>query len=87
MPGITSALLSALADRFDPDAGRPVATRSNAYRGPPVLFPAHMLPALAGLDGDRGARHLLAEAAWVEAPAAAVADVDTPGDLRRTRQH
>jgi molybdenum cofactor cytidylyltransferase len=87
MPEVTPALLEEIAARFEPDEPAPVATASGDYRGPPVLFPAHLFPALAALDGDRGARHLLTKAIWVETPPAAVTDFDTPEDFRIGQQH
>lgn len=51
--------------------------------GHPVMFPARLLPALARLSGDRGARDLLAAEPAVMVPLpgrAAVLDLDTPED-------
>lgn len=57
-----------------------------AVLGPPCLFPAAFFPALAALDGDRGARGLIQDnrgtVITVPMPHAAL-DVDTPADLAR----
>jgi molybdenum cofactor cytidylyltransferase len=54
-------------------------------RGHPVLFGASLFPALRALDGDRGARELLASlgdaVAVVHVTGARPADVDTPEAL------
>jgi molybdenum cofactor cytidylyltransferase len=54
-------------------------------RGHPVLFGASLFPALRALDGDQGARELLASlggaVAVVHATGARPADVDTPEAL------
>jgi molybdenum cofactor cytidylyltransferase len=54
-------------------------------RGHPVLFGASLFPALRALDGDRGARELLASlgdaVAVVHVTSARPADVDTPEAL------
>ncbi|HSM05642.1 MAG TPA: NTP transferase domain-containing protein, partial [Longimicrobiales bacterium] len=62
MPWIDVRHLDALVDAFAPEDGRgicaPVVDRK---RGNPVLWAARYFPELRALDGDVGARHLLAE--------------------------
>lgn len=76
-------LMVTLAARA-PKAILRAATRSGEP-GHPVLFPADLLPALAGLTGDEGAKRILArEAARVHllplADDRARVDLDTPED-------
>ena len=74
------------------DAWRAAPVRGGAVvasyvdgRGHPVLFGAELFPALLALQGDRGARELLASlgdaVAGIEVPHARPADVDTPEAL------
>ena len=58
-----------------------VATEANGVRSPPAIFSRALLPQLATLTGDRGARDLIANAAVVIAPPALIKDIDTPADL------
>ena len=62
MPWISDSDLEALVAAFGPDEGRgicaPVVERK---RGNPVLWSARYFPELQTLEGDVGARHLLAE--------------------------
>ncbi len=62
MPWISAAHLGALTKAFAPDQGRgicaPVVARK---RGNPVLWGARWFDELQRLEGDVGARHLLAE--------------------------
>jgi molybdenum cofactor cytidylyltransferase len=84
MPFVTEAHLRALLDRFDPAAGiDAVASANGPTRGPPALFGAVHLPALAALSGDRGARPLLQAAALVAASAGELKDFDTAEDFER----
>lgn len=98
-----SALLVMLADMPEVGAGD-LAALVAAHRGArqaviraagedgtpghPVLFPARMLPALALLQGDRGARDLLRAEAPVLVPLPgrrALTDLDTPEDWAEWR--
>lgn len=91
MPLVGPQILDALLDAFDPDAGRlivlPVA---DGRRGNPVLWDRRFFDALTKLEGDVGARHLIAAHAEavveieVEGPGAFL-DVDTPEALSRAR--
>ncbi|MFG1428438.1 NTP transferase domain-containing protein [Roseixanthobacter glucoisosaccharinicivorans] len=91
MPLVGPQILDTLVEAFDPDAGRlivlPVA---DGRRGNPVLWDRRFFDALAKLEGDVGARHLIAAHAEavveieVEGPGAFL-DVDTPEALSRAR--
>ncbi len=70
-----------------------VATQYNNGNGVPAIFPRRMFPKLLELDGDEGARGLLANlpgASLVRVKNVAL-DIDTPEDLRRllrdTKKH
>ncbi|RED65979.1 nucleotidyltransferase family protein [Cohnella lupini] len=92
-PFITSRLLSSLIASYknEPDSDFVAcAGRSNAM--PPVLFSPSMFSALSGLEGDAGARKLLASPAYrgvlVEVASETMfTDVDTPFDLQEARRH
>jgi molybdenum cofactor cytidylyltransferase len=79
MPNVTVDHLTRLiAASEDNDV---VATEANGVRSPPAIFSRALLPQLATLTGDRGARDLIANAAVVVAPPALVQDIDTPDDV------
>jgi len=91
MPWIGARDLEALLDAFAPEEGRgicaPVVDRK---RGNPVLWAARYFPELQALEGDVGARHLLAEHEddLVEVSVAGrgvLRDVDTPEALDAAR--
>lgn len=91
MPFVTPASVRMLAERYRETGAPLVATCYGGELAPPVLYDRALLPALAGGgDGDGRGRELLqshrAEAALVDAPAAALADVDLPADLERVRE-
>ncbi len=82
--------VSHLAGLLAVQAAGPEATVASAYggvRGVPALFPRRRLPELAALEGDRGARALLAgpEVREVPFPGGAF-DLDAPEDLERLRR-
>jgi molybdenum cofactor cytidylyltransferase len=87
MPEIDSQLLDRLIDAFDPGQGRSIIVPThNGKRGNPVLWSSAFFPAMAGLEGDVGARHLIGQhqEAVVEVPMATEAsllDIDTPEAL------
>lgn len=93
MPAVTPALLDSLIAAFDarPEA-LAAAPASDGRRGNPVLLSRGLFPAIAALEGDEGARKLLASARdgqviEVEAASAeATLDVDTPEALEEARK-
>jgi molybdenum cofactor cytidylyltransferase len=85
MPWVAPETIEAVARRLDNGASIVVPVY-RGRRGHPVGFGAMHGPALAALDGDVGARALLAslQLTTIEVDDAGVlADVDTPGDLQR----
>ena len=83
MPFVAPATLQLLAAAVEQGAGI-AAPRFNGRRGNPVAFGAMYRDALLALDGDQGARRLLANAAvsTIEvADPGVVRDIDLPEDL------
>ena len=82
MPEITAQDFAALVDTFD--GAQPLrATAEDGTPGHPVIFPAALLPLLATLTGDEGARAILRRhpPRLVALPANhATTDLDTPED-------
>jgi len=91
MPLVEARLFDRLMEAHAPDEGRFIAVPvSGGARGHPVLWSRRYFPALCALDGDTGARHLLAMHAdavtEVEvAGEGAFLDVDTPQALAAAR--
>ena len=85
MPEITGEDVDRLIAAFDPEDGRAIirAVSADGTGGHPVLFGRRFFEALRGLEGDRGAREILAEhpefVVDVTLPGlAAQTDLDTP---------
>ena len=82
MPAVTSAVLDRIIAAFAPGPARIVVPTNAGKRGNPVLWSRHFFEALARIEGDVGARHLIganAEAVVeVEIGPAAALDLDTP---------
>lgn len=88
VPFVTPEHLGRLIAAFREDGVRPVFTSaSGGVPQPPALFPAVLFTALQGMEGDKGARGLAADATLIEAGEASLLDVDTPDDLERARHH
>lgn len=87
MPGVTAALIDKLIAAFNPAEGRSICVASHASkRGNPVLWAKQYFPGILALEGDIGAKHLIAEnedaVCEVEAnDDAPLIDIDTPDDL------
>jgi len=86
MPHVDAELIDRLIGAFDPERGALVVVPTIAgKRGNPVLWSRRFFSDLEGLDGDVGARHLIAgyQEAVVEVPTgrAALVDVDTQDAL------
>ncbi|MEM0944866.1 MAG: nucleotidyltransferase family protein, partial [Pseudomonadota bacterium] len=84
MPDVTAEHLDRLIAAFDPGEGREIirATDEAGRPGHPVLFGRRFFEPLAALDGDRGAREILADhpdfVTDVAIGPAALTDLDTP---------
>ena len=92
MPMVSSQLIDHLIDAFAPDRGNLIAIPvSGGRRGNPVLWSRRFFNELMTLDGDIGARHLIAKHNEVvaEVPVegdGAFLDIDTPQGLEAARQ-
>jgi molybdenum cofactor cytidylyltransferase len=91
MPQVRAPLIDRLAGAFDPERGALVVVPTiDGKRGNPVVWSRRFFHELATLEGDVGARHLIARypEAVVEVPVtdqAALIDVDTPEALTRVK--
>ncbi|WP_454626671.1 NTP transferase domain-containing protein [Bradyrhizobium cenepequi] len=91
MPLIGASLIDRLIDTFAPDRGNLIAVPvSEGRRGNPVLWSRRFFKELMTLDGDIGARHLIAKhaEAVAEVPVdgeSAFLDIDTPQALEAAR--
>jgi molybdenum cofactor cytidylyltransferase len=91
MPQVRASLIDRLAAAFDPERGALVVVPTiDGKRGNPVIWSRRFFHELATLDGDVGARHLIARypEAVIEVPVtdqAALVDVDTPDALKRVK--
>lgn len=87
MPQVTSNLIDRLIAAFDPEKGALVVIPTvDGKRGNPVLWSRRFFPDLMAIEGDVGARHLIASyaEAVTEVPVtgdAAFLDIDTPETL------
>jgi molybdenum cofactor cytidylyltransferase len=92
MPLIDARLIDRLIEAFAPDRGNLIAVPvSDSRRGNPVLWSRRFFDELMSLDGDIGARHLIARhgEAVAEVPVeghGAFLDIDTPEALAAARQ-
>lgn len=92
MPLIDARLIDRLIEAFSPDRGSLIAIPVNdSRRGNPVLWSRRFFAELMALDGDVGARHLIAQhgEAVVEVQVegqAAFLDIDTPEALAKARR-
>jgi molybdenum cofactor cytidylyltransferase len=92
MPLIDAKLIDRLIEAFEPDRGHLIAIPvSDGKRGNPVLWSRRFFRELMTLDGDVGARHLIAKhtEAVAEVPVegdGAFLDIDTPQALEAARR-
>jgi molybdenum cofactor cytidylyltransferase len=92
MPLTSAHLIDRLIEAFAPDRGNLIAVPvSDARRGNPVLWSRRFFNELMSLDGDIGARHLIAKhsEAVAEVPVegfGAFLDIDTPQALEAARR-
>jgi molybdenum cofactor cytidylyltransferase len=92
MPMVSAGLLDDLIGAFAPDRGNLIVVPvSEGRRGNPVLWSRRFFQELMTLDGDIGARHLIAKhaEAVAEVPVegdGAFLDIDTPQALEAARR-
>lgn len=85
-PGVTAALLDALVARQRATRAAAVICSFGGRRSPPTLLTASLWPAVRALEGDVGAREVLAgrddvAVLAVDPSLGRIDDIDTPGDL------
>ena len=91
MPQVNASLIDRLIGAFDPEKGALVVVPAiDGQRGNPVVWSRRFFPELATLQGDTGARNLIASfpEAVIEVPllgTAALVDVDTPEALEAVK--
>jgi molybdenum cofactor cytidylyltransferase len=84
MPGVSAALLDKLISAFDPCEGRAICVATHhGKRGNPVLWARRFFEEIMALEGDVGAKHLIAQNAELVCDVEAdddgpLADIDTP---------
>ena len=92
MPMIDANLIDRLIEAFAPDRGNLIAVPvCDNRRGNPVLWSRRFFDELMTLDGDIGARHLIARHSEAVAEVAveghgAFLDIDTPQALEAARR-
>lgn len=86
-PRIDETIIARLIETYRTSGKKIVASAYGDVRGVPVLFDRALFLELLVLEGDQGARQVMAtypkHVATVEIPANAARDVDTPDDARR----
>jgi molybdenum cofactor cytidylyltransferase len=88
MPGIRTQIIDKLIAAFNPEEGRAISVASHkGKRGNPVLWSRRFFPEMLALEGDIGAKHVMAanEELVCEVEAGTddpLIDIDTPEDLR-----
>ena len=91
MPQVRAPLIDKLIAAFDPERGALVVIPTiDGKRGNPVVWSRRFFPELMALEGDVGARNMIARyaEAVVEVPltdTAALIDVDTPEALAEVK--
>jgi molybdenum cofactor cytidylyltransferase len=92
MPLVDAKLIDRMVETFAPDRGSLIVVPvAGGRRGNPVLWSRRFFPELMALDGDIGARHLIAQHAEVVAEVevdgmSAFLDIDTPEMLADARR-
>lgn len=90
MPGVGTEVLQWVMTKFGETGSRIVRAKYADQPGHPVLFHHSLFPDLLALQGDQGAKPLIAkyahEIAHVEIADKHPADVDTPEDYARLKQ-
>ena len=91
MPAVTAALLDKLIAAFDPSEERAICVATHhGKRGNPVLWARRFFEEIMALEGDVGARHLIAQNSELVCEVEAgddgpLTDIDTPQMLTEFR--
>lgn len=81
MPFVTAAHIGTMLDAHDADPNAITTSADQAIPMPPAIFGRTRFAALASLEGDAGARAMLAGATRIGAPPSILRDIDRPEDL------
>lgn len=86
-PGITAEWLMSLVERFRREECDGVTSSRDGVTSPPAIFSKTLFPQMLLLQGERGAKSLLAGAKVIkmEFPGLLI-DIDTPGDFEKLSQ-
>lgn len=87
MPFVDAAMIRAVVARHGETGAPVVSSRYGEVSAPPTLYHRALFPEITGGEGEgrEVVRRHRGEAAWVDWPPSALADVDVPGDLERAR--
>lgn len=90
MPLVDEAMIRAVVERYQA-CGAPVVTaRYGEVTAPPTLYARRLFPELQGGEGEGRGREVVrrhrGEAAYLDFPPSALADLDAPEDLERARR-
>jgi molybdenum cofactor cytidylyltransferase len=86
MPRVSAEVIDRMIAAFNPTEHRSIVVPTHkGHFGNPVLWGAEHFERLTSMQGDKGARHLIAglksEATEIEADAGVLMDADRPEDL------
>ena len=89
MPHVTSEMIRRVVSRYERDAPRLVVSRYGEASAPPTLFDASLFAEVTALEGDGCGKQVVRrhwqEAAILDWPESALADLDLPEDYERMR--
>jgi molybdenum cofactor cytidylyltransferase len=89
MPFVTDRMIAALVGRYRESGARLVVSDYEGVNAPPHLYDRSLLPELGATEGEGCGKHVVRkhrdEAVAVGWPAAALTDIDRPGDWERIR--
>lgn len=85
MPNVSRRHLQALIGELDGADDMIGSSTKSGPTTPPATFGRGHFEALMSLEGDRGARELLAAARTLQVPASELDDFDTPADFARAQ--
>ena len=87
MPLVTAVMLAALARAYREGTARIVASRYGRVMAPPILYDRTLFGELSAMEGDGCGKRVVnqhrPEAAVLDWPAEALADLDVPSDYER----
>jgi molybdenum cofactor cytidylyltransferase len=91
MPYVTSEMIRLVVVCYERDAARLVVSRYGEVSAPPTLYDASLFEEFTRLEGEGCGKQIVRrhwhEAAVLDWPESALADVDRPEDYERVRAH